>query len=110
VAKDVKHELLPAGVSARYVIRYPSGARLELEGVFCVMGGGAIGGVVPAIKGALRGPSDLVVLDPRAIISRNEGVIIYSPRASRQLPTWAADWLVEHPEWPPADDVSRGEG
>ena len=86
-----------------YTIYYPSGTVFSLEGVFSAVV--IDGDFSPALKRA-PGSDEITILDPRAVITRKEG-IVYEPR---KYPRggWVDDWLREHPEWPPLD--LRGDG
>jgi hypothetical protein len=84
---------LTDGAVHDYEVFYPSGARLQLRGVF-----GTIlldGELSPTI----RVGEALTVLDPRAVVAR-DGLLIHDPRRVATLPGWARSWLDEHPEWP----------
>ena len=44
--------------------------------------------------------SQACLLDPRAIVQDASGRVVYSPRAHLDaIPSWAQQWLREHPEW-----------
>lgn len=91
-----RDDLLPAGVPATYTVNYPSGQTFSVTGVFSMLGSSdAEMGHTPAI----RQGTELVVLDPRAVISRAAGVI-YTPRDNGHIARWARAWLLDHPEWP----------
>ena len=82
------------GVVHDYRVFYPSGTRFTLRGVFCAL---ALEGRVDV---GIRVDERFWLLDPRAVIVRDD-LVIYEPRA--RAATLTADmraWLAEHPEWP----------
>jgi hypothetical protein len=83
--------------SRSYSVRYPSGARLRLRGTFAVVCIGADGGVCPVIDSG----SEVVVLDPRAVVRETSGRVVYHPaRVAREtLAPWVREWLDAHLAW-----------
>ena len=63
---------------------------------------GAVGGAA-GVGGdthiGVRAAVGLVLLDPRAVVTR-DGLVIHDPRRAVALPAWARAWLAAHPEWP----------
>jgi hypothetical protein len=84
-----------------HTIDYPSGAILEITG--CMAGAFHPQlGFQPCIS-RIGPKQEIAILDPRAVITRKEGVVWGCRWHPGGLPTWAQDWLQEHPEWPPID-------
>lgn len=86
-------ELTDRGAVHDYRVLYPSGQQFMLRGVYCVMG------IKGEVSPAIRVDDSLMVLDPRAVVTRGD-LIIYDPRRSPAVAGWVRDWLAEHPEWP----------
>jgi hypothetical protein len=98
---------------AAFKIYYPSGKKFNMEGLLLWVEIPDVG-FSPAIK---TFKSELVILDPRAIIETEatpEGgapvmATAYHPRLAEAiggpeqvnavLPDWVMPWLDEHPEW-----------
>jgi hypothetical protein len=80
-----------------HIIRYPSGHRFLLDGELIV------GMLTPELFGpAIDQPgAEIVILDPRGIVTDRAGKVLYSPRL---VPldlhsNWVIEWLAENPEW-----------
>lgn len=83
---------------SKFLIQYPSGENLELEGNFQHLKINDEIGKVPAIDEI---SSQIVILDPRAVIRNSDTqAVVYSPRWFQdELAPWANDWLNENPQW-----------
>jgi hypothetical protein len=80
-----------------YRVHYPSGRVFSLHGVLASLVL-SDGGRSPAVV-QLDGPR-VAVLDPRAVLVRDDGAVTHPRQAIIALPGWAVEWLDEHPEWP----------
>lgn len=93
----------------RYVVRFPSGRVLQIIGRFVLLG--LDGELAPAIlPPAFMDDGNAVnIVDPRAVIRNSAGQLVYEPRpfAHLFLPEMA-DWLRDHPDWPPPGDRLAG--
>lgn len=78
------------GVVHTYTVHYPSGAVFAVTGVLLC--------TVETVAVRQADSDRAFVLDPRAVLVRDD-LIIYEPRRGRQQP-WVRDWLRAHPEWP----------
>jgi hypothetical protein len=81
------------GVAHTYDVYYPSGPRFQLRGVFGAVIGPA--GWTPY----LRDGTELTMLDPRAVVTR-DGLVIYAPRRDGLYDPELTAWFRAHPEWP----------
>lgn len=84
-------------MKARYHITYAASGRMpDLAGELCVEIDARLG-PIPCILNGDRG----VVLDPRAIVTDDNGQVVYTPR-DYPLDMHTKDmrtWLLGHPEW-----------
>jgi hypothetical protein len=103
-------ELTDHHVVHTYHVWYPSARRMTLRGVsgMLVTEGGAWSPTVRLVEHA-EDVGELMVLDPRAVITR-DGLVIYEPRRYPGRNAWVDAWLCEHPEWPriALDTVAAG--
>jgi hypothetical protein len=91
-------EMSGKGEIQSYTIYYPSGQVLNLAGVFSFIASPDPNvGAGPAIRTEKK---EVVVLDPRALVTRAAG-IVYTPRENKNLAKSMREWLDVHPEWPP---------
>jgi hypothetical protein len=83
-----------------FSVEYPSGRSLVLAGRLEV---GVLGGE-SVIPGVVRTNGDVVLLDPRALItcSIHREQIVYNPRdvPLDEFSPEMRDWLIDHPSWP----------
>ncbi len=82
--------------SGTYLVRYAHSAPFTVEGRLGMTGGGSIG-VNPVI---VRPDGQVMVLDPRAIITLDDRRV-YGPRdlAADDHTADMRSWLAEHPDW-----------
>jgi hypothetical protein len=86
-------------------ILFPSGRYERIIGRFCLTNDPEDQGrMVPAVAPVrLRHdrPGTTYLIDPRAVVRDETGMIVYEPRRfSHLLSDWFIAWLERHPEWP----------
>ncbi len=92
-------ELTDHHVVHTYHVWYPSGRRMALRGVSGMLV--TEGSWSPTVRLVAHAEDAGVrmVLDPRAVITR-DGLVIYEPRRYPGRNAWVDAWLRAHPEWP----------
>lgn len=75
---------------------YPSGKTLTAEGQLLA---GLIPGTAQFVVGIDTG-AEVLVLDPRAVVTADDGRVVYHPRAcADELPPWVGECLRDNPNW-----------
>jgi hypothetical protein len=82
----------------RFSVSYPSGSEFTVAGELRC---GRLPGSSMFAVGVIQHDGEIVMLDPRAIVTDSDGEVVYDPR---QIPLDVhepamIEWLLDNPEW-----------